>query len=425
MPSTEILRADVAKTNIGQISATILASPVGVDPPPLSRHGSSEEALMPDREYLVPRSQAELVLEGLAWNEERRKDMGGLSLLQAADDDEAELLSKRLLKLVSKGFERPRPDWDLELLVRPAPTPIPQPEGGARPLGRHAAERRETEPRIGATVAILDTATCPHPWLSGAYVASPASIYDNEDQVVDEKGKPINLASSHATFIAGIIAQQAPNARIIVHKIVDDTNASTTLLGLAEGLLTVGKMGAQVINLSVATTITSEVDYAFPVEVALDGLGPDVPVIAAAGNHGESALRWPAGLSKVVAVGSAGPDPKDGGWVRSATSNYGPWVNLWAPGEAVVSTYIDFPNDNGKNKDRSWAIWDGTSFAAAIVTGRVAAIMETEGVDAWDAVNRLLAVPGRVHLRGKEDEELQLGPLVEPDPRSGLDYKGR
>lgn len=381
---------------------------------------------MPDREFLVPRSQAELVLEVLAWSAERRKDMGGLSALKAADDDEAELLRDRLLKLVGKGFERPGTDWDLNLglLIRPAPTPIPQPERAARPVGRHAAERRETDARIGATVAILDTATCPHPWLSGAYVASPASIYDNEDQVVKKNGKPINLASSHATFIAGIIAQQAPNARIIVHKILDDTSASTTLLRLAEGVLTVGKMGAQVINLSVATTVTADVGYAFPVEVALEGLGPDVPVIAAAGNQNDTTPRWPAGLSRVVAVGSAAPDPKAGGWVRSRFSNYGPWVNLWAPGEDVESTYIDFPNDKRKNTKRSWGIWNGTSFAAAIVTGRVAAIMETEGVDAWDAVNQLLAEPGEVKLRGKKGESPQLGPLVEPDPSSNLKYKG-
>jgi len=387
---------------------------------------------MPDREFLVPRSQAELVLEGLALNAKQRKDMGPLSALQAADDDEEALLRDRLLNLVGKGFELPSQDWNLELQVLPAPTPIPQPQGGARPVGRRAAERRETEPRIGATVAVLDTSIDDHHDLFGTVVASPTSIYDDKDQIVDEEGKPLNPASSHATFVAGIIAQQAPNARIIVHKIVDDATASTTLLGLAQGLLTVARMGAQVINLSVATAVTSDVGYAFPVEVALAGLRSEVPVIAAAGNQGESGPRWPAGLSRVVAVGSAEPDPKEGGWVRSDFSNYGTWVNLWAPGRDVESTYVDLPNDNAKKKKKlSWAKWDGTSFAAAIVTGRVAALME-EGeeeeeawVDPWGAINRLLAVPGRVDLRGKEGEQLQRGPLVEPDPRSGLKYRGR
>jgi subtilisin family serine protease len=149
-------------------------------------------------------------------------------------------------------------------------------------------------------------------------------------------------------------------------------------------------------------------------------------VVAAAGNQNRSTPHYPAALDNVIAVGAAEPRPKEGGWQRTRFSNFGRWVNLWAPGREVVSTYIDFPNDKGLNRERSWARWDGTSFSAAIVSGRVAAIMEADGGTAWEAVNRVLAEsPARVDLRDEDAEVPRLGPLVEPDPRSRLAYLGR
>ena len=375
-----------------------------------------------DRGFLVRRSQAHLVLDALDWSRERREDAAGFSVLQADSDDEADILRQRLLQLIGKGFEHPQSAWDLDLRMFAAPTPIPQPERNAVPVhGRHAKERRESS-QIGPTIGVLDTGICPHKFCVGCFFAPASSIYDDESQVWRDDG-PVNEASSHATFITGIIAQQAPNARVIVLKVLDDESASTNVIGLAEGVVQLRQMGAQVVNLSLVTTGPADVDYAFPIEVALEQLGPDIPVIAAAGNQSRSKRVWPAGLDNVLAVGAAEPRPEKGGWQRTEFSNFGPWVNLWAPGREVISTYIDFPNDKGRNRDRSWAKWDGTSFSAAIVTGRVAALMESDGSTAWEAVNRILVeAPARVDLR---DDDAPPGPLVEPNPRSGLDYLGR
>jgi hypothetical protein len=73
-------------------------------------------------------------------------------------------------------------------------------------------------------------------------------------------------------------------------------------------------------------------------------------IVAAAGNNSTDALEYPAALPKVIAVGSM----TNG--VQDCFSNYGGWVDVWAPGTDQISQY---PNNTG------WAKWSGTSFATA------------------------------------------------------------
>lgn len=60
-------------------------------------------------------------------------------------------------------------------------------------------------------------------------------------------------------------------------------------------------------------------------------------------------------------------------------------------GVDLLSTYVDFPDN--ERPELQWARWSGTSFAAATVTGRIAAIMAEIGSSAWGAVNSLLGEP--------------------------------
>jgi hypothetical protein len=257
---------------------------------------------------------------------------------------------------------------------------------------------------FGPVVGVLDTKICPHPALAGCY-AAPGAVYReaSELDVVEPRG--IDPFAPHATFLAGIIAQQAPSARILVRSVIRRGRA--TLDDILEGLVELKEAGAQVINLSLGA-FTKDDEKPESLEVVLRLLGPEIVLVAAAGNRrshqqkdprdrsGLGSSWWPAALEGVVAVGSA--HQVDAGWLPSDFSNRGPWVNVWAPGEEVVSTYVDFPDDNRDDDPYwwRWARWSGTSFAAAVVSGRIAAqVAEASAagapVTAWQALDRLLA----------------------------------
>jgi subtilisin family serine protease len=124
--------------------------------------------------------------------------------------------------------------------------------------------------------------------------------------------------------------------------------------------------------------------------------GKDIAIVAAAGNLDDNrhpGVFWPAALPNVLALGAVeGPDS-----VRLAPwSNRGDWLDLAAPGKDLLSTYIDgelrpdtlpkpIPYDG-------WAIWSGTSFAAAVVSGAIAQLMTTGPagqISAAQAANKL------------------------------------
>ncbi|MFN7939801.1 MAG: S8 family serine peptidase, partial [Bryobacteraceae bacterium] len=83
--------------------------------------------------------------------------------------------------------------------------------------------------------------------------------------------------------------------------------------------------------------------------------------VSSAGNNGSNIPVYPAALSNVVAVGSTGYTDQ-----RSSFSNYGSFVALAAPGEAIVSTY---PNG-------TYAAGWGTSFSTPFVSGAAALLYD-------------------------------------------------
>jgi hypothetical protein len=116
----------------------------------------------------------------------------------------------------------------------------------------------------------------------------------------------------------------------------------------------------------------------------------DVLVVAAAGNRWTNKLTYPAAFpfDQVIAVGavdeSVYPHPED--LLNSAAttpalppkasfSNYGPWVDAYAPGVMVLGPSVHY---QGSTPSFGWSRWSGTSFAAATVTGLLAKAMSGE-----------------------------------------------
>ncbi len=86
-------------------------------------------------------------------------------------------------------------------------------------------------------------------------------------------------------------------------------------------------------------------------------------VVAAAGNESSDAARYPAAYSSVIGVGAA--DARGRRWPRS---NRGPWVTLLAPGTEILSTA----------PGNAFSFGDGTSLAAAHVTGLLAVLLGSQ-----------------------------------------------
>ena len=121
----------------------------------------------------------------------------------------------------------------------------------------------------------------------------------------------------------------------------------------------------------------------------------DVVFVAAAGNDGSRQPFWPAAFDWAISVGATDL----GGTRRPLFSNFGPWVNVSAPGEGLVNAFAvgDYVCNEGglKGKPRTFkglARWSGTSFAAPMVAGMIAARMSGTGRKAPEAADELMRI---------------------------------
>ena len=109
-----------------------------------------------------------------------------------------------------------------------------------------------------------------------------------------------------------------------------------------------------------------------------NSMNSGVTYVVSAGNGGVNALTYhPAEVERALTVGSV-----DWNGVRASNSNWGPGVDLFAPGVDVLSAQTGNnmgPNGDcaiwdGSNTDRCWT--SGTSMAAAHVSGAVAMYLQ-------------------------------------------------
>src|SRR5450432_1195053 len=158
----------------------------------------------------------------------------------------------------------------------------------------------------------------------------------------------------------------APRAEVRVERIFRKAGALYES-GIVKALLPVLDWAPDVISLS-AGTHTWKQHGLLSFHVFVDGPLRECPgavLVAAAGNDG---LDWkfsPAEMQGVLSVGALGP-PGD---ARAWFSNYGDWVQVYAPGQDLVHAYASGTYEyheirkGQKAEFHGMARWSGTSFS--------------------------------------------------------------
>ncbi|HYB12955.1 MAG TPA: S8 family serine peptidase [Myxococcota bacterium] len=183
-----------------------------------------------------------------------------------------------------------------------------------------------------------------------------------------EDGPPSEPAT-HGTLLAGVIAAIennafgiagiAPAAELLAIPVCapvsDPLGEECRMFDVLRGIDRAWAESVRLVNLALVGPPDPVLERAMD---RLRQLG--ILVVAAAGNEGTDHPRYPAGYSSVIGVGAL--DEHGRRWARS---NYGASVSLLAPGVEVLST---LPGDR-------FAFADGTSLAAAHVTGLLAVLL--------------------------------------------------
>lgn len=229
------------------------------------------------------------------------------------------------------------------------------------------SETRPVATGAGVRVAIIDGGVnLTHPYFAeqtGDLV--PVWDYvDGDSLPVDEPG---GANSGHGTFVAGITRLVAPDADLLIYRVLDTAGFGDGFT-VASAVLRAIDDGCRLMNLSLGMTGMHE-----GLEDALKlARQRDIQVVTAAGNDSTDALSefpFPASRDYCLAVAAL-----DSVLLKASFSNYGVNIDVCAPGTRVYAPYLE----------DLYAWWDGTSFSAPFVTGLAALLKQQNPVASWD-----------------------------------------
>jgi len=218
-----------------------------------------------------------------------------------------------------------------------------------------------------------------HPDLAPNLWTNPGEVPDNgvDDDgngfVDDVRGWNFIAATNdvgddngHGTLVAGIVAARTDNGtgiagvcgqcRIMPVKVMQPSGVAN-YSDIAAGVAYAAAKGARVINLSLggyahSRALQDAIAYA---------VSQNAVVVGGVGNDNTSRPFYPAAYDDVIAV--AGTTISD---TRAAFSNYGPWVDLSAPGEDILTTALG--GDYVQNSGTSMAAAYGAGLAGLLLS---------------------------------------------------------
>lgn len=317
-----------------------------------------------------------------------------------------------------------------------------------RPLAEVPGGRRPV-------VAVLDTGIGAHSWLDPAgdpqdrfwvdAAAAPISWQPPWEDLVGPGPEGDGISETlvgtldshagHGTFIAGLIRQLAPDASVLsLHimysdGVIHESDAINALGWLHERVSHGGAAEfIDVVCLAFGyyeeTPADEAVTSAFAnVLAALGNRG--IRVVAAGGNHATARETFPAALATaldppeipLVSIGALNPNK-----TKAHFSNEAPWITDWEVGTALMSTMPPFDGSlapeycippatpNGKVRESldpdnfkgGFAIWSGTSFAAAAFAAKLAQALVTRLEGTSDHTSLRTVTPSAAIQRARE-----------------------
>ncbi|HEY5988495.1 MAG TPA: S8/S53 family peptidase [Streptosporangiaceae bacterium] len=257
---------------------------------------------------------------------------------------------------------------------------------------------------------LLEDAAATHSWLEGVDGKLDRLLPPDSDGGVKIPGY-----AGHGTFIAGVARCMAPDAKVHVVSDFDRAGALSEheiVKQLDRGL----SMGADILCLSAGGgTRKDHPPLGFRAFWNRYRHHKGVVLVAAAGNNSSRRPFWPAAFPQVVSVGALAAD----GRARADFSDFGPWVDVYAPGEGLVNAYAtgtyvcrEPPHVNETRKFQGMARWSGTSFATPLVAGMIASRMSHTGENGRRAADALLA-------KAREQRIPGVGPVLKPAAHGG------
>ena len=252
-------------------------------------------------------------------------------------------------------------------------------------------------------IAILDTGVAPVADLGGKLLPG-RNILTGSGDTDDTNG--------HGTLSAGVASAQGDNGidvagycwdcSILPVKVME---SSGYMSDLAAGIVWAADNGADVISMSLSgPSGTSAVQQA--VRYARDR---DVSLVAAAGNNGDTTMRYPAAYAEVISVAGSTSADELYTW-----SNHGSWVDVAAPGQ-----------NPSTSRSGGTFLYAGTSSATPAVAG-ILGLAHTLGAGAAEARQALqsgaIAMPDVAHGRIDAWRTFELldaattDPAPEPEP---------
>jgi Subtilase family len=250
-------------------------------------------------------------------------------------------------------------------------------------------------------IALLDTGVRQHPWLPEGgeqpFVLQ-AEDYGWQSPIPDDAApdadEDYRSHWGHATFIAGLIRLAAPSAQVLSMRVmksdgkVSEDDAADALYWLADSR---EAPGIDIVLMAFGRQ-DDPGDYDLeklraPIKKLSDR---GVRLVASAGNDGAERPVYPAAFAAepelsyqsrraVISVGALASPTE-----RAPYSNSGPWVAEWRRGTNIISIMpltTKSSDDHTPDSDAAsapasgngYAWWSGTSFAAAVAAGKLAA----------------------------------------------------